>query len=98
MVSRICLSRMRRSVTTMIESKTGCVVLLQADQLVRQPGDRVRLAAAGRVLDQVAPARAVLCRVGQQPAHHVELVVAREDLDGASSCRSCSSFVSTTWA
>ena len=55
-------------------------VAAQADQLVRQPGDRVALAAAGRVLDQVAPARAVLGRVGQELAHHVELVVAREDL------------------
>ena len=57
------------------------IVLLQADQLVREPGDGVRLAAAGRVLDQVAPARAVLLRVGQEPAHDVELVVARPDLD-----------------
>ena len=32
----------------------------QADELMGEPGDRVRLAAAGRVLDQVAPARAVL--------------------------------------
>ena len=61
-VSRICWSRMRRSVTTMIESKTGASSLLEADELVREPGDRVRLAAAGRVLDQVAPARAVLAR------------------------------------
>ena len=45
-VSRICWSRMRRSVTTMIESKTGAVVLAQADQLMGEPGDGVRLAAA----------------------------------------------------
>ena len=32
-------------------------VLLQADQLVREPRDGVRLAAAGRVLDQVTLAR-----------------------------------------
>ena len=56
------------------------VVLRQADQLVREPGDGVGLAAARRVLDQVAPARAVLPRVGQELAHHVELVVARPDL------------------
>ena len=97
-VSRICLSRIRRSVTTMIESKTGASSLLQADQLVRQPGDGVRLAAAGRVLDQVALARAVRLRVGQQLPHHVELVVAREDLHGASSCRSSGPSSSTTWA
>ena len=54
--------------------------LLQADELVRQPGDRVGLAAARRVLDQVALPGAVRRRVGQQLAHHVELVVAREDL------------------
>ena len=56
------------------------VVPGQPDQLVGQPGDGVALAAAGRVLDQVAPARAVGAGVGQQPAHHVELVVARPDL------------------
>ncbi len=72
---------MRRSVTTMIESKTGRVVLLEADQLVGEPGDRVRLAAAGRVLDQVALPGAVRRGVGEQLPHHVELVVAREDLD-----------------
>ena len=54
-VSRICLSRMRRSVTTMIESNTVRIVLAQADQLMRQPGDGVGLAAARRVLDQIAP-------------------------------------------
>ena len=56
------------------------VVPAQPDQLVSQPGDGVALAAAGRVLDQVAPARAVGAGVGQQPAHHVELMVARPDL------------------
>ena len=55
-------------------------VLREPDQLMRQPGDRVALAAARRVLDQVAPARAVLADIGKQPAHHVELVVARPDL------------------
>ena len=74
------------------------VVALQADQLVGQPGDRVRLAAAGRVLDQVAPAGAVRLGVGEQLAHHVELVVAREDLDALLLARSSASFSSTTWA
>ena len=45
-----------------------------------QPGDGVGLAAAGRVLDQIALARPVLGRIGQEPPHHVELVVAGEDL------------------
>ena len=58
----------------------GSAVLLEPDQLVRQPGYGVALAAAGRVLDQVAPARAMLTGVFQQPAHHVELVVAGPDL------------------
>ena len=49
---------------------------------MREPGDGVRLAAARRVLDQVAPARAVLLRVGEEPAHDVELVIAGQDLDG----------------
>ena len=62
-VSRICLSSMRRSVTTMIESKIGCSSFLQPDQLVGQPGDGVALAAAGRVLDQVALAHTAV------PAH-----------------------------
>ena len=52
----------------------------EADQLVRQPGDGVALAAAGRVLDQIAPAGAVRGCRGQQLAHHVELVVAGPDL------------------
>jgi hypothetical protein len=55
----ICLSSTRRSVTTMTESKTSACRRLQPDQLVRQPGDGVALAAAGRVLDQVAPPGAV---------------------------------------
>ena len=42
------------------------VVALQADELVRKPRDGVRLAAARRVLDQVALARAV--RRAHRPA------------------------------
>ena len=52
----------------------------EPDQLVREPGDGVALAAARGVLDEVAPAGAVRGGVGEQPAHHVELVVARPDL------------------
>ena len=52
----------------------------QPDQLVGEPGDGVALAAAGRVLDQVAAARAAVPGVGQQAAHHVELMVAGPDL------------------
>jgi hypothetical protein len=56
------------------------LVALQADELVREPGDGVRLAAARRVLDQVALARAVGAHVGQRLPHHAELVVARPHL------------------
>ena len=84
-VSRICLSSTRRSVTTMMESKHRRRPSAEADELVRQPGNGVALAAAGRVLDQVALARTVLPGVGQELSHHVELVVAREDLHCASS-------------
>ena len=58
----------------------GSVVPLKADELVSQPSDGVALAAARRVLDQVAAPRPVLRGVGEQSAHHVELVVARPHL------------------
>ena len=45
-----------------------------------QPSDRVTLAAARRVLDQVALARPMCFGVGQQPEHYVELVITRPDL------------------
>ena len=45
-----------------------------------EPGDGVRLPAAGRMLDEISLPRAVLVRIGQEPPHHVELVVARPDL------------------
>src|SRR5437016_5659200 len=55
-------------------------VSLQADELVRQPGNRVRLAAARRVLDEVAPSSAIFLRIRQQLMHDVELVKSRPDL------------------
>ena len=54
--------------------------VLQADELMRQPGDGVALAAAGRVLDQIPFADAAGLGIGQELAHHVELVVAGKDL------------------
>src|SRR5258705_6237174 len=57
------------------------IVLLQNDHLVRQPGDGIRLAAPGGVLNQITLALALGLHVGQEPAHHVELVVSRPDLD-----------------
>ncbi len=97
MVSRICWSRMRRSVTTMTESKTHSVVLLQSDELVGQPSNGVRLAAACRVLDEVTLARAVLLSIGQQLPDDVKLVIPRKDLLSSSSCRSSDSSL-TIWA
>ena len=55
-------------------------VALQADQLVRQPGDRIRLAATRRVLDQVTPALSMGTHIGQRLAHKPKLVIARPDL------------------
>jgi hypothetical protein len=51
-----------------------------ADELVSEPSDRVRLAAAGRMLDEIPFSRAVLSGAGEQPPHHVKLVIAREHL------------------
>ena len=55
------------------------VRIVQHRELVGQPGDGEALAAAGRVLDQVALARAVVACVAHQAAHAVELLVARKD-------------------
>ena len=57
------------------------VVPFQPDQLMGQPCNRIAFAAARRVLDQVTLACPVRTYVGQEPAHRVELVVARPDLD-----------------
>src|SRR5712692_5758075 len=46
---------------------------------VGKPGDGEALAAPSRVLDQVPLPRAAGARVGDQPAHAVELLVAGED-------------------
>ena len=55
-------------------------VLRQADQLMSQPCDGVRLPAARAVLDEVALARAVLLHISQDLSHHIELMVARKNL------------------
>ena len=52
-------------------------VLLQPNELVSQPSDRVGLATARRVLDEILGAHSPAGRVGQQLAHHVQLVIAR---------------------
>ena len=53
--------------------------VVQVGQEVRRPGDGVRLARAGRVLDQILAARPVRQHRGLQLARGVELVEARED-------------------
>jgi hypothetical protein len=56
---------------------------LEPDELMGEPGDRVGLAAAGGVLDQVAPADLLLPDRGKQLPHDVELVEPRPDLHRA---------------
>ena len=56
------------------------VVLPEPDQLVGEPGDGVRLPAACRMLNEIPFPGTVPAYVSQEPAHHVELVVARPDL------------------
>ena len=80
MVSRICWSRMRRSVMTMMELKIGAPSHGAADELVREPGDGIRFAASRGVLDQVPLPCSGLLRIREELPHHVELVVSRENL------------------
>ncbi len=58
--------------------------VMQHRELVGEPGDGEALAAAGRVLDQVALAGAVVSSVAHEPAHAVELLVARKDQEALS--------------
>ncbi len=55
-------------------------VLGEPDQLVRQPGDGVRLARSRRMLDQHPPPRALRPGIGQQLADDIELMETREQL------------------
>ena len=52
---------------------------VQDGELVREPGDGEALAAPRRVLDEIALPRPGRAGVGDEPAHAVELLVARED-------------------
>ena len=56
------------------------VVLSETNQLVGEPGDGVGLPAACRMLNEIPFPCTVLARIGQELAHHVELVIARPDL------------------
>ena len=55
-------------------------VVLETDKPVRQPGDGVRLAATGGVLDEVSPSDSRFGHIGEQLADDFELVEARPDL------------------
>jgi len=57
----------------------------QVSELVSQPGDGVAFAAARRVLDEIAMTDALFPGGGEELAHDVELVVAREDLGSQTS-------------
>ena len=55
------------------------VLVVQYREPVGEPGNSEALAAAGRMLDQITLAGAVVARVAYEPADAVELLVARED-------------------
>ena len=91
-------SRMRRSVTTTIESKTRLSsMVMEGRQPVGEPGDGEALAAAGRMLDEVALAGAVLAGMGDQPPHGIELLIAGEDQGSLSGFAARSSSSSISW-
>ena len=53
-------------------------IFADADKLVGQPRDGIRLPAAGGMLDQILSSGAAPCDIGQQPAHDIELLIAGE--------------------
>ena len=53
--------------------------VVQGREPMRQPADRVALAAAGRVLDEVVVPHTLAARGVHQHAHRLKLVVARKD-------------------
>ena len=56
------------------------ILAAQLHQLVRQPGNRVALAAACRMLDQIAFAHPIGMGAAQQGTHRAQLMEARKDL------------------
>ncbi len=52
---------------------------MQVAQKVCRPGDRLRLTTSGGMLDEVLLARPFAKHRAEQPASHIELVVARKD-------------------
>ena len=55
------------------------IFVVQAGKLMCRPGDRVRFARPGTVLNQVFIASPFLRGGGDQFVHHVPLVIAREN-------------------
>ena len=55
------------------------LIIVQAGKPVGSPGDAVGLAGAGTVLDQIIVSGAVLLCVGNQFAHHIQLMIAGEN-------------------
>jgi hypothetical protein len=69
--------------------------IVQGREPMGEPGDRETLAAARGVLDQVTLPGAVAQGVGREPAHTVELLIARENQKALAGSPSSSS--STSW-
>ena len=55
------------------------VVVVQASEPVGQPGDRVRLAGTGAVLNEIVLTGPIGLYIGQKLGHHIQLVVPGED-------------------
>ena len=55
------------------------LLIEQRGQPVSRPRNGVGLAASGAVLDQVIMSRPVLSDIGQQLAHHIQLMIARKN-------------------
>jgi hypothetical protein len=56
------------------------LIRCQDDQLVSEPGDRIRFPRPRGMLNEIPAARALYAGIGQQLAHDVELMIAREQL------------------
>ena len=55
------------------------VVIVQAGEPVSQPGNGVRLAGTGAVLNEIVLAGAIGLYIGQQLGHHIQLVIPGKD-------------------
>ena len=55
------------------------VGVVQGRELVGEPGDGIALAAPGGVLDEILLPHPIFPGVGHEPAHAIELLVARKD-------------------